>query len=157
MRKDSRLSRVLHVLIHMDRHCEQATSETLSQMLNTNAVVVRRTMAGMRKLGYVSSEGGHGGGWKLTKPLEDITLYDVYRAMGEPPLFNLGPPEEHPECLVARAVDAALKDAMQAAEDQLLARFRSITVAQLAEDFETLYALETGNPNPNCSSGPSEA
>lgn len=157
MRKDSRLSRILHVLIHMDRHCDQVTSETISKMLNTNAVVVRRTMAGMRKQGYVQSGGGHGGGWRLTKPLDAITLLDVYRAVGSPSLFAMGPPEEHPECLVAKAVDAVLKEALQAAEAQLLSRFASITVAQLATDFETRYAEIKGNPHPDCSVTQSEA
>ncbi len=44
MRNDTRLSRMLHVLIHMDRHEARATSETIAQMLGTNPVVVRRTL-----------------------------------------------------------------------------------------------------------------
>ncbi len=48
MRNDSRLSRMLHVLIHMDQHDQRTTSETIAQMLRTNPVVVRRTMAGLR-------------------------------------------------------------------------------------------------------------
>ena len=40
MRNDSRLSRMLHVLIHMDRHEHSATSEMIAKMLNTNPVVV---------------------------------------------------------------------------------------------------------------------
>jgi len=153
MRRDSRLSRVLHVLIHMDRHCKRATSATISKMLDTNAVVVRRTMAGMREQGYVRSERGHGGGWELARKLEDITLYDVYKAVGEPPLFAIGPPEEHPECLVAQAVDAALNDAMREAEARLLSRFHGITVAQLAEDFDARYAEVAQVPEMDCPSG----
>ena len=45
MRNDTRLSRMLHVLIHMARHEGPATSEAIAQMLGTNPVVVRRTMA----------------------------------------------------------------------------------------------------------------
>ncbi|MFP8913766.1 transcriptional regulator, partial [Pseudomonas aeruginosa] len=43
MRNDTRLSRMLHVLIHMARHEGPATSEAIAQMLGTNPVVVRRT------------------------------------------------------------------------------------------------------------------
>ena len=56
MRKDSRLSRMLHVLIHMGRHEERATSETIAQMLGTNPVVVRRTMGLLKEQGFVTSE-----------------------------------------------------------------------------------------------------
>ncbi|MZC01638.1 transcriptional regulator, partial [Salmonella enterica subsp. enterica serovar 4,12:i:-] len=43
MRNDTRLSRMLHVLIHMSRHDRPATSDNIAEMLNTNPVVVRRT------------------------------------------------------------------------------------------------------------------
>lgn len=98
MRNDSRLSRMLHVLIHMDKHQHSATSDMIAKMLNTNPVVVRRTMAGLREQGYVRSEKGHGGGWTLVRPLSDITLLDVYRAIGEPHLFAIGPADDQPEC-----------------------------------------------------------
>ncbi len=80
MRNDTRLSRMLHVLIHMARHEGPATSEAIGQMLGTNPVVVRRTMALLKNEGYVSSEKGHRGGWRLAKPLADITLLDIHQA-----------------------------------------------------------------------------
>lgn len=105
MPRDNRLSRMLHVLIHMDRHVERATSEAIAKMLGTNPVVVRRMMAGLRDQGYVRSEKGHGGGWELVCDLDAITLLDVYRAIGEPPLFSIGPHAEQSDCLVEKAVD----------------------------------------------------
>jgi DNA-binding IscR family transcriptional regulator len=62
MRNDSRLSRMLHVLLHMARHDGPITSEAIGMMLGTNPVVVRRTLAGLRDAGYVRSDKGHGGG-----------------------------------------------------------------------------------------------
>jgi DNA-binding IscR family transcriptional regulator len=140
MRRDSRMSRMLHVLIHMDRHVKRANSETLAKMLGTNPVVVRRMMSGLRDKGYVTSEKGHGGGWELACDLGDITLFDVYRAVGEPSLFNIGPHADQPDCLVEQAVDARMTDALGEAETVLLKRFASITLADLAEDFETKMA-----------------
>jgi DNA-binding IscR family transcriptional regulator len=46
VRTDSRLSRMLHVLLHMARHDKPFTSEQIAKMLQTNPVVVRRTMGG---------------------------------------------------------------------------------------------------------------
>ncbi|MCO3175233.1 Rrf2 family transcriptional regulator, partial [Pseudomonas aeruginosa] len=87
MRNDTRLSRMLHVLIHMARHEGPATSEAIGQMLGTNPVVVRRTMALLKNEGYVSSEKGHRGGWRLAKPLADITLLDIHQALGASSIF----------------------------------------------------------------------
>ena len=140
MPRDSRLSRILHVLIHMDRHVKRATSETISKMLGTNPVVVRRMMAGLRDKGYVRSEKGHGGGWELTRRLDAITLLDVYRAIGEPALFSIGPHADHPDCLVEQAVDARMATTLGEAEALLAARFGAITIADLADDYERRLA-----------------
>ncbi|WEX07685.1 Rrf2 family transcriptional regulator [Chelativorans sp. AA-79] len=140
MPRDSRMSRMLHVLIHMDRHVERATSEEISRMLGTNPVVVRRMMSGLREKGYVTSEKGHGGGWELACSLDAITLLDVYRAIGEPPLFSIGPHADHPDCLVEQAVDARMEKTLGEAEALLMARFGTITVADVADDFERRLA-----------------
>ena len=65
MRNCSRLAQMLHVLLHMARHERPMTSEAIARMLGTNPVVVRRTMAGLRDVGYVGPEKGHGGGWEM--------------------------------------------------------------------------------------------
>lgn len=78
MNKDTRLSDVLHVLLHMGQFDEPLTSEVLAKSMGTNPAVFRRTMAGMREAGYVKSGKGHGGGWQLARPLDNITLLAVY-------------------------------------------------------------------------------
>ncbi|MEP7185561.1 MAG: Rrf2 family transcriptional regulator [Rhodanobacter sp.] len=135
MRHDSRLSRVLHALIHMDGHDGRATSETIGRMLGTNAVVVRRTMAGLRDAGYVRSDKGPGGGWTLVRPLSGITLFDVYSALGSPPVFALGLAEDQPQCLVEQAVNATVAGALHEAESALMTGLKAVTLADIAQDF----------------------
>ena len=53
MKRDSRLSGVLHVLLHMAQRPGPFTSETLAKAMETNPVVIRRIMAGLRDLDYV--------------------------------------------------------------------------------------------------------
>lgn len=139
MRQDSRLSRMLHVLIHMDRHEGALTSEAIAAMLNTNPVVIRRTMAGLRDAGYVRSEKGHGGGWRLARPLDGITLLDIHLALGEPTVFAIGPTDDDPSCLVEQAVNAALADALREAEAVLIRRLGMVTLADLAADFDRRF------------------
>jgi Rrf2 family protein len=140
MRSDSRLSRMLHVLIHMADHGGPMTSDRIAAMLGTNPVVVRRTMGGLREGGYVRSEKGHGGGWTLARPLDAITLLDIYRAIGEPSLFAIGASDDDPRCLVEQAVNAALDGALEAARSLLLARLGSISIADVADDFRVRAA-----------------
>lgn len=138
MKSDHRLWRTLHVLIHMQHSPNPITSEAIGRMLGTHAVVVRRTMAGLREAGYVRSEKGHGGGWKLSKPLAEVTLLDVYRALGEPSIFAIGSADDDTTCLVEVAVNQAIAEAMQAAEALLLERFGQLTLDRIEGDFQQL-------------------
>lgn len=135
MRRDSKLSGVLHVLLHLAEHDGPATSEVLAKAMSTNPVVVRRVMAGLRDHGYVRSEKGHGGGWTLACDLSKVTLRDIYEALGSPGLLAMGNRTESPGCLVEQAVNAALDQAFHDAEALLLARFGEVTLAMLFADF----------------------
>ena len=135
MKRDSRLSGVLHVLLHMAETKEPVTSEALANMMKTNPVVIRRVLAGLREHQLVCSAKGHGGGWQICRDLSSITLHDIYLALDEPTLLAMGNRTEAPGCLVEAAVNSALNQAFQEAENLLLARFRKVTLAQLSEDF----------------------
>jgi Rrf2 family protein len=140
MRRDSRLSRMLHVLLHMARHEGPMTSDAIAAMLRTNPVVVRRTMAGLRDAGYVRSEKGHGGGWALACDLDSVSLLDVHRAVGGPQIFAIGNEEGPAHCLVEKLVNAALEDALKEAEARLVARLGAVSLGELARDFDARYA-----------------
>jgi DNA-binding IscR family transcriptional regulator len=137
MKRDSRLSGVLHILLHMAARAQPVTSEDLAKMLATNPVVIRRGMAGLRRQGYVRSEKGHGGGWTLVCDLSKVTLRDIYVALGSPSLLAIGNRTEAPGCLVEQAVNAALERAFHDAEELLLARFGQVTLAMLSAEFHT--------------------
>ncbi|WFE91961.1 Rrf2 family transcriptional regulator [Roseibium porphyridii] len=131
MRTDSRLPRVLHVLLHLEQTEEPVTSEAISRMLNTNPSLVRRTMAGLREAGFVNSTKGHGGGWELTKSLEKITLADVYAALGSPQLFAVGQSNDAPTCLLERSANEATSKALHAAKEAFQQQLGSVAVADL--------------------------
>lgn len=131
MRTDSRLPRVLHVLLHLDQSEEPVTSEHIGRMLNTNPSLVRRTMAGLREAGMVSASKGHGGGWVLSRSLEEITLADVYTALGSPQLFALGRSDDAPSCLLEQAANRATSAALEAAREMFQTELRKVTVAGL--------------------------
>ena len=134
MKRDSRLSGVLHVLLHMAEQGGPATSEALAKAMDTNPVVIRRIMAGLRNQGYVRSEKGHGGGWTLACDLSKVTLRDIYTALGSPSLLAMGHRTEAPGCLVEQAVNAALNQTFHDAEALLLSRLGEVTLAKLSAD-----------------------
>ena len=138
MRIDSRLSRMLHVLLHMARHNRPFTSDQIAKMLNTNPVVVRRTMAGLRDAGHVKSVKGHGGGWSIAKKTDQISLLDIYSAVGDMRLFAIGNDSEFPNCAAEHVVNRAVDEALDQAETLIRNRFMQISLFELAQDFDKL-------------------
>jgi len=122
---------VLHVLLHLDQMDDPLTSDQLGRMFGMNASLLRRTMAGLREAGFVGSTKGHGGGWCLARPLSEITLAQVYEALGSPQLFAVGQSADTPTCLLEQAANAATRDALQAAQDTFDAALAGVTVADL--------------------------
>jgi DNA-binding IscR family transcriptional regulator len=110
------------------------TSEVMAKAMNTNPVVIRRVMAGLRDEGYVRTDKGHGGGWTLACDLAKVTLRDIYDALGEPSLLAIGNRTEAPGCVIEEAVNATLSKSFSEAEALLLARFGDVTLAALADD-----------------------
>ena len=158
MKRDDRLSNTLHALLHMADHQASTgramTSEMLAVCLSTNPVVVRRTMAGLREMGVVTSERGHGGGWRLARDLKDVTLLKVAEALGETALLASPKLVDHDGCLVEAAVTGALSEAYAAANAILVARLGEVTLADLADDFRRRMAA---HPNKGRNHGQSHA
>lgn len=149
MKRDSRLSGVLHILLHMADAGEPRTSDQLAKAMRTNPVVIRRLLGGLRDAGLVHSEKGHGGGWTVARNLAAISLADIYRAIGRPALIAMGNRDDAPDCLVEQAVNAALEASFREAEALLLARFERVTLAALADEFHArLAALPTACKDP---------
>ncbi len=116
------------------------TSDEMAACLGTNPVLVRRVMAGLRERGYVASTKGHGGGWTISCDLEQVTLRDIYDAVGAPTVFAMGNRVEQPGCLVEQAVNQSLATAFDEAEALLIARLGEVSLADLSARFSQLHA-----------------
>lgn len=125
----------------MAQHEGPLTSEHLAKAMDTNPVVIRRVMAGLRDHGYVQSEKGHGGGWVLSCDLAKVTLRDIYTALGAPSLLAVGNRTESPGCIVEQSVNDALGKSFDAAEALLLERLAEVTLAALSRDVGARIAV----------------
>jgi Rrf2 family protein len=135
MKRSGKLSVALHALVHLvEQRDTPQTSEALAACLMTNPVVVRRTMGLLREHGLVSASKGHGGGWLLARPAQEITLASVYAALGERLLLAVTTAAGNEQCLIVRSVSDVMDAFLHDAEALLVARLSRITLAQLAAD-----------------------
>ena len=131
LRTDNRLPRVLHVLLHLEQSEDPITSEQLGKFLHMNSSLIRRTMAGLRRAGFVGSTKGHGGGWFLAKPLAEISLTQVFKALGPPNLFTIGQSNDAPSCLLEKAANSATSKALEVAQGAFDAELAKTAVSDL--------------------------
>ncbi|WP_127751725.1 MULTISPECIES: Rrf2 family transcriptional regulator [unclassified Devosia] len=142
MKRSSRLSVALHALVHLHAQPEDAlTSGVLAVCLQTNPVVVRRVLGSLREAGLVGSSKGHGGGWQLARPAPEISVFDVYHALGETLLVRTESEPGDPGCAIVRTVDGVMNEVLADAEALLANRLRRLSIAQLAAGATALPAL----------------
>jgi Rrf2 family protein len=147
MMRNERLSVALHVLLHMAERPERPmTSEEMAACVGTNPVVIRRTFAGLREAGIVSSVKGHGGGWRLARAASSVSIAEIQRALGER-VVSLTSEVEPPRCLLLQAVVRSLDEAVREAEQVLDRRLSTLTLADLAASVTGPHTRPGGTPH----------
>ncbi|MBR2566776.1 MAG: Rrf2 family transcriptional regulator [Paenibacillus sp.] len=109
---------------------ERMTSAEIAGSVNTNPVVVRRILGGLKKAGLVNSSPGTRG-FYLTKPSSEITLDMVYQASKDDgPLFPIHG-NCNPNCEVGIQIDGLLTNLYQIAESKVEQFFATITLEDM--------------------------
>ncbi|HEV2528149.1 MAG TPA: Rrf2 family transcriptional regulator [Thermomicrobiales bacterium] len=135
MRRDGKFSVALHVLAHLtEAGTRPTTSEAMATHLQTNPVVVRRAMAGLREAGIVASTKGHGGGWTLAQPPGDVTLRRIYEVLADPGELITDPEIGSHGCQIQAVVNDALDSYHAEAHALLMRRLGDYTLADLSRD-----------------------
>lgn len=126
MKISSRLSVAIHILALLDlTPIEVPTSAYIAESVNTNPVVIRRILGLLKAVGLVEVKRGSGGAF-LLKSSEEITLLDIYKAVGrdaDGDLFSR-PSEANQTCPIGAhirsVIDPALDHAQWAMETELM-------------------------------------
>lgn len=122
---NSKLTVGIHVLALLALVGEiPLTSEQIAGSVNTNPVVIRRLLGLLRMAGFVESNSGPGGGWRLKCPPGEIALSDVRRAVDHNrEVFPLHNGQPNPLCPVGRNIQGVVAgiydEAAQAMDRQL--------------------------------------
>ena len=131
---NSRFAVAVHVLALLAVEDRQAptSSDYLAHSAGTNPVVIRRILGALRQAGLVNSQPGARGGASLLRCPEEITLLDVYTAVGESELFTLGERQPDPQCICGRNVEPVLAGVFAQASGAVRGVLAGITLAQVA-------------------------
>jgi transcriptional regulator, Rrf2 family len=116
MQISSRFTIALHIFTCVEtfKNDYKITSDFLAGSINTNPVIIRKILTQLKNAGLITVARGTGG-ISPTRPLKEISFYDVYQAI-EPvengDLFNFHS-SPNPQCPVGKNIHALLDNKLK--------------------------------------------
>ena len=131
MNKDQRLSSAIHILIALDYVGGFLSSQKLAVSLQSNPGFIRRILGQLSKAGLVVTERRKGGGSKLARDPAQITIGDIYLALGHNRIFKSFEKEPFKKCKVSCNIKCALDQVYEDIEGAMLNRMKKITLKEI--------------------------
>ena len=139
MQISSRFTIAVHILICIETFKEdyKITSDFLASSVNVNPVVIRRLLQQLKKAGIINVKRGSGGAY-IEKPLDKITLLDVYNAVECIDNGNLFHFHENPNpaCPVGKNIHGVLDGHLAAAQAAMENELKKVTLSTLVEQLD---------------------
>ena len=145
MQITSRFTVALHIFtcVEVFKDEYKVTSDFLAGSINTNPVLIRKILTQLKAAGLITVARGTGG-IAVTRPLSEITFYDVYQAIepvenGDLFHFHENP---NPKCPVGRNIHALLDNKLKAIQGAMEDEMKKYTLEDLKTGALDLIANE---------------
>ncbi len=135
MQISSRFTIAIHILACVETLGEdyKITSDFLASSIQVNPVVVRKILSQLKRAGLIQVTRGTGG-TRVTRPVSEITFYDVYEAVDlleEGALFHFHE-NPNPCCPVGKSIHKALDDKLICIQKAMENEMKQYTIADVA-------------------------
>lgn len=145
MQISSRFTLAIHIFACIDTFGNEykVTSDFLAGSTNVNPVIIRKILGQLKGAGLIHVARGTGG-TTVARPLEEITFFDVYKAVECVEGGSLFHFHENPNtnCPVGRNIHHILDDKLFRVQDAMENELASITLADLKRDTEKYLSDE---------------
>ncbi|QEH70605.1 Rrf2 family transcriptional regulator [Cellulosilyticum sp. WCF-2] len=144
MQISSRFTMAIHMFACIDTFNEmKMTSDFMAGSIGTNPVIIRKLLGQLKAAGLVEVARGTGG-VTITKPLDEITFLDVYKAVECAPDEELFHFHENPnqECPVGRNIHHVLDDKLTQVQKAMEDELSKITLEEVKNDITLWIAKE---------------
>jgi Rrf2 family protein len=133
---NSRFAVATYALTFMSLALERmVTSDELAASINTHPALVRRMLSMLREAGLVETQLGPGGGARLARPPERISLLEVYQAIRPAEdLFAVGRISPNPDCPMGGGIQSTLACVLSKPEQALHMALGRVTIRNLLDE-----------------------
>ena len=137
MQITSKFTIAVHIITAIDyfKDSTQVTSSFLAGSVGANPVIVRNIMGDLKQAGIIDISQGKSG-IALAKKLEEITFFDIYKAVdsvNEEGLFHFHE-NPKPDCPVGRNIHKAIKGKLSDIQKAMEEKMKKITLAEVVDD-----------------------
>lgn len=147
MQISSRFTIAIHIFACIDtfKNEYKLTSDFLAGSVNVNPVIIRKVMQQLKRAGIINVARGTGG-IEPAKPLSDITLLDIFKAVDSVEDNQLFHFHENPnsECPVGRNIHKGLDDKLESIQQAMENKMSEITVEDVIRDTQKSISEEAG-------------
>ncbi|WP_420596245.1 Rrf2 family transcriptional regulator [Deinococcus sp.] len=120
----------VHILSLLNREAQPLSSELIAGSVGVNPVVIRQVSGLLRRGGLLATQRGVMGA-KLTRPAEQISLLDVYRAVGAPQTVLKLHRHPNPACPVGANIQCVLDGVFAQAQAALEAELARVSLSDV--------------------------
>ena len=136
MQISSRFTMAIHMFACIDTFTDRKmTSDFMAASIGTNPVIVRKLLQQLKAAGLIEVSRGTGG-VTVTKPLDEITFLDVYKAVECTPdeqLFHFHE-NPNPKCPVGKNIHHVLDDRLNQVQKAMEDKLAAMTLADVKND-----------------------
>ena len=136
MQISSRFTMAIHMFACIDTFTDRKmTSDFMAASIGTNPVIVRKLLQQLKAAGLIEASRGTGG-VTVTKPLDEITFLDVYKAVECTPdeqLFHFHE-NPNPKCPVGKNIHHVLDDRLNQVQKAMEDKLATMTLADVKND-----------------------
>ena len=136
MQISSRFTMAIHMFACIDTFTDQKmTSDFMAASIGTNPVIVRKLLQQLKAAGLIEVSRVTGG-VTVTKPLNEITFLDIYKAVECTPDEELFHFHENPNqaCPVGKNIHHVLDDKLAKVQEAMERELAAITLADVKRD-----------------------
>lgn len=137
MQISSRFTIAVHIFACIDTFEKdyKITSDFLSTSINVNPVIIRKILSSLKKSGLLHVQRGTGG-TTIAKPLDQMTLFDIYQSVECVENGDLFHFHENPnqDCLVGKNIHNILDDKLIRVQKAMENELSSITLKDVIDD-----------------------
>lgn len=143
MQISSKFTIAIHIFscIYVFEKKQKITSEFLASSTNINPAIIRKILQQLKAHKLVKITRGVGGA-SINKPLEEISFYDIYRALeGDKEIFSF---HKNPNmaCTIGKNIHNVLDNKLNRVQNALEDEMKQITLKDVINDLGNFVSID---------------